>query len=119
MSKAFTKESDGDSDELGDAVEEAAEAKVPGLKNYITPSGLQRLREELRFLLAREDDRRYEGPVRRLTHSRLCDPAPAPWHGDCEHSSNFQPESARTSRRNAPFVFDTNTHVHSNSPDVD
>jgi transcription elongation factor GreB len=25
-----------------------------GVKNYITPSGLQRLRDELRFLLARE-----------------------------------------------------------------
>jgi transcription elongation factor GreB len=35
MSKAFTKES-------------------PGVKNYITPSGLQRLRDELRFLLTRE-----------------------------------------------------------------
>jgi transcription elongation factor GreB len=33
-----------------------ADAKEPnsGLKNYITPSGLQRLRDELRFLLARE-----------------------------------------------------------------
>src|ERR1700756_2343521 len=27
---------------------------TPGLKNYITPGGLQRLRDELRFLLARE-----------------------------------------------------------------
>ena len=35
MSKALTKES-------------------PGVKNYITPSGLQRLRDELRFLLTRE-----------------------------------------------------------------
>jgi transcription elongation factor GreB len=33
-----------------------ADAKEPnsGLKNYITPSGLQRLRDELRFLLAKE-----------------------------------------------------------------
>src|SRR5258706_5218199 len=27
---------------------------TPGLKNYITPDGLQRLRDELRFLLAKE-----------------------------------------------------------------
>src|SRR5262245_41042133 len=27
---------------------------TPGVKNYITPGGLQRLRDELRFLLARE-----------------------------------------------------------------
>ncbi len=39
MSKAFTKESG---------------AQPAGVKNYITPSGLQRLRDELRFLLARE-----------------------------------------------------------------
>src|SRR6187401_2143081 len=26
----------------------------PGVKNYITPAGLQRLKDELRFLLARE-----------------------------------------------------------------
>ena len=30
------------------------EAPQPALKNYITPSGLQRLRDELRFLLTRE-----------------------------------------------------------------
>jgi transcription elongation factor GreB len=44
MSKASTRKSDGDSDE-------AARAQV---KNYITPSGLRRLREELRFLLTKE-----------------------------------------------------------------
>jgi transcription elongation factor GreB len=32
----------------------AARAQSPAVKNYITPSGLQRLRDELRFLLARE-----------------------------------------------------------------
>jgi transcription elongation factor GreB len=31
-----------------------ARAQSAGVKNYITPSGLQRLRDELRFLLARE-----------------------------------------------------------------
>jgi transcription elongation factor GreB len=32
----------------------AKESPVPAVKNYITPSGLQRLRDELKFLLARE-----------------------------------------------------------------
>ena len=41
MSKAATKESDGD-------------AQVVPVKNYITPSGLQRLKDEHRFLLTRE-----------------------------------------------------------------
>jgi transcription elongation factor GreB len=54
MSKAFTKESDHDDDEHDDAVEDAADAQLAGLKNYITPAGLQRLRDELRFLLVRE-----------------------------------------------------------------
>src|SRR3954464_6032556 len=31
-----------------------APAKVAGVKNYITPAGLQRLRDELHFLLVRE-----------------------------------------------------------------
>ena len=54
MSKAFTKESDGDDDEHADAAEDAAHALIAGVKNYITPDGLQRLRDELRFLLTRE-----------------------------------------------------------------
>ena len=41
MSKAFTKGSDGN-------------AQVVRVKNYITPSGLQRLKDEHRFLLTRE-----------------------------------------------------------------
>jgi transcription elongation factor GreB len=32
----------------------AKESPAPAFKNYITPSGLQRLRDELRFLLTRE-----------------------------------------------------------------
>ena len=40
MSKAFTKESE--------------HARFAGVKNYITPSGLQRLKDEHRFLLTRE-----------------------------------------------------------------
>ena len=43
MSKAFTKKS-----------EEATHAPRVGVKNYITPSGLQRLIDERRFLLTRE-----------------------------------------------------------------
>jgi transcription elongation factor GreB len=54
MNKAFTKESDREDDEHDDAAEEAAHAQLAGVKNYITPSGLQRLRDELRFLLIRE-----------------------------------------------------------------
>ena len=58
MSKAFTKESDGEGDEHDAAAEESAEeaahAPLVGVKNYITPSGLQRLIDERRFLLTRE-----------------------------------------------------------------
>src|SRR5262252_5200962 len=32
----------------------ATEQSLAGVKNYITPSGLQRLRDELRFLLTKE-----------------------------------------------------------------
>src|SRR6188474_1860413 len=57
MSKAFTKESDTEDDELEAGAEEAADdaaAAKQADKNYITPSGLQRLRDELKFLLTRE-----------------------------------------------------------------
>jgi transcription elongation factor GreB len=58
LSKAFTKESDTDGDEpdraAEDAAEEAEHAQLAGVKNYITPSGLQRLLDERRFLLTRE-----------------------------------------------------------------
>ena len=53
MSNPFTKEPDED-DEEQDAVEEPARPQIAGVKNYITPNGLQRLRDELRFLLTRE-----------------------------------------------------------------
>jgi transcription elongation factor GreB len=52
MSKAFTKESDSEDDDQDHAAEEPA--PPAGVKNYITPSGFQRLRDELRFLLTRE-----------------------------------------------------------------
>src|ERR671915_1498769 len=54
MSKAFTKESDNEDDDHDHAAEEAAHAPLAGVKNYITPDGLQRLRDERRFLLTRE-----------------------------------------------------------------
>jgi transcription elongation factor GreB len=54
MSKAFTKESDAEGDEFDYAAEDAAHAQLVGVKNYITPSGLQRLKDEQRFLLTRE-----------------------------------------------------------------
>jgi transcription elongation factor GreB len=54
MSKAFTKESDDEGDEHEHAPKEAARAPRVGVKNYITPGGLRRLKDELRFLLTRE-----------------------------------------------------------------
>jgi transcription elongation factor GreB len=44
MSKAFTRK----------PAEEVSRAHVAGVKNYITPGGLQRLKDEHRFLLTRE-----------------------------------------------------------------
>jgi transcription elongation factor GreB len=52
MSKAFTKESDTEDD--SQPGEESEPVQPVGVKNYITPSGFQRLRDELRFLLTRE-----------------------------------------------------------------
>src|SRR5215207_10628896 len=58
MSKAFTKEPDDEAEghdaAVEDAADEAAHAALAGVKNYITPSGLQRLIDERRFLLTRE-----------------------------------------------------------------
>jgi len=54
MSKAFTKESDGEDDEPDLAAEEAAHAPLAGTKNYITPAGFQRLMDERRFLITKE-----------------------------------------------------------------
>jgi transcription elongation factor GreB len=44
MSKAFTKESEYDDN---DALQDDADQTLAGVKNYITPAGLQRLRDEL------------------------------------------------------------------------
>src|SRR5579862_3985638 len=49
MSKAFTKETDGEGDE-----QEEAETLPTGVKNYMTPQGLVTLKQELRTLLHEE-----------------------------------------------------------------
>src|SRR5262249_11234586 len=49
MSKAFTKENDGDAEDGGD--ESPASGLPPGSKNYITPGGYRLLRDELTRLL--------------------------------------------------------------------
>ena len=54
MGKVFSTETDDESDEDDHAAEAAVRAPAPAAKNYITPTGLQRLRDELRFLLIRE-----------------------------------------------------------------
>jgi transcription elongation factor GreB len=54
MSKAFTKEPDGESEGEDHVADEAAHGPVAQGKNYITPSGLRRLIDERRFLLTRE-----------------------------------------------------------------
>lgn len=54
MSKAFTKESDAEPEGEDLVAEDAAYEAFRSVKNYITPGGLQRLRDELRFLLTRE-----------------------------------------------------------------
>ena len=56
MSKAFTREPDDEArgEEEERLADEAVDAPVARVKNYITPSGLQRLKDEHRFLLSRE-----------------------------------------------------------------
>jgi transcription elongation factor GreB len=54
MGEELEEEPDGGLAAGEDAVEAAASPAVAGGKNYITPAGLQRLRDELRFLLTRE-----------------------------------------------------------------
>jgi transcription elongation factor GreB len=52
MSKAFKKEPGGD--EENQVANETRRAPLSTVKNYITPTGLQRLNDERRFLLTRE-----------------------------------------------------------------
>ena len=51
MSKAFTKESEQDDD---DDIEDGASPLPVGSKNYITPVGHQRLKDEFQYLLNKE-----------------------------------------------------------------
>ena len=55
MNKAFTREPDGDADDDGDDTDAGAPVLPQGARNYITPAGYKRLREELLGLL---DDER-------------------------------------------------------------
>ena len=52
MRKGFTRRPAADKEEQGGAA--GGQGATAAVKNYITPSGLQRLRDELRFLLTRE-----------------------------------------------------------------
>lgn len=52
MSKAFTRESDRDEDDEGNRA--PSSALPEGARNYITPAGLRRLKDELHFLLHKE-----------------------------------------------------------------
>src|SRR5205085_743360 len=54
MRKGVTREPNEKSVEHNHRSEEAANAQPAGVKNYITPRGLQRLKDELKFLLIRE-----------------------------------------------------------------
>jgi len=54
VSKAFTRESDGD---LEDDLPRLAEVLPQGVKNYVTPEGAARLRQELRSVLDTERPR--------------------------------------------------------------
>jgi transcription elongation factor GreB len=54
MSKAFTRKPDSREQEHSHLAEQPARAQLAGVKNYITPGGLQRLKDEHRFLLTRE-----------------------------------------------------------------
>jgi len=80
VSKAFTKEGDGEEKELPDL----PDPLPPGAKNYMTPAGVARLRNELNQLLEqrgaspsrqREIDRRVRYLAKRLDSVEVIDPA--------------------------------------------
>jgi transcription elongation factor GreB len=54
MDKALTKQHDGDSEGKDQVANDAAHGPISPVKNYVTPSGLQRLKDERHFLLVRE-----------------------------------------------------------------
>jgi transcription elongation factor GreB len=57
MSKAFTREGDGADDDVDDDGAAALPPLPPGARNYLTPQGYRRLRDELRALIERERPR--------------------------------------------------------------
>ncbi|MBI3557662.1 MAG: transcription elongation factor GreB [Deltaproteobacteria bacterium] len=54
MSKAFTRETDGNDTDSGDDASSSGPAIPKGVKNYITPVGFARLKDELKRLLHTE-----------------------------------------------------------------
>src|SRR3954451_11372644 len=54
MRKGYTRKPSDDDEGHGRAVREPARVQPAPIKNYITPAGLQRLKDEHRFLLTRE-----------------------------------------------------------------
>jgi transcription elongation factor GreB len=54
MNKAFTREPDPDDDDNETGTGQMAPALPGGSRNYITPGGLQRLKDELQYLLHKE-----------------------------------------------------------------
>jgi len=54
MAKSFTRRPDARSREHDHAAEERAHGQSQTIRNYITPGGLKRLRDEHRFLLSKE-----------------------------------------------------------------
>lgn len=54
MNKAFTRESDGQDDDADEEARAPVSTLPPGTRNYITPAGLQRLKDELQHLLYKD-----------------------------------------------------------------
>ena len=79
MNKAFTKESDGDAED--DLDTEAGPALPPGAKNYITPVGYARLKDEFLQLMVARVKLDNPGTLRRmiLQLSTFDTPAEAGW----------------------------------------
>ena len=63
MNKAFTKESDESFDEV---IPEPKDLLPPGVKNYVTPEGAERLRNELKYLVELERPRITDGGSREV-----------------------------------------------------
>src|SRR6476659_2456436 len=96
MSKAFTRESDDLPDDL--SIGRAAPTLPPGARNYVTVSGKQRLREELRGRLksrkgSRESAlgrlaRRTRGSIPACSPARLQPLSPSTASAGCDRACN-------------------------------